>query len=165
MTVPKSRMCSVHIYNSTTTSRSLCALKPGLIGTLIVGTEFSQAAVTIEPTEWIHDGNPFRPRPLLRQRGARRAQRVLQALFGQIPNDRQHDPAQAGGNIARQRDGLAFQPRPAIPLLESPVAVQLPQEPFASARRHLALVRLAGVIHFGDPGGARHTAPAGLVEG
>jgi predicted permease len=60
------------------------------------------------------------------QRGGRLPQGILQAFLRQTADDRLDQPRQTGRNVARERDGLAFDPRAAVALLEAPVGVKLP---------------------------------------
>src|SRR3972149_294963 len=61
-------------------------------------------------------------------RRLRRAQRELQRLARNTLDKRAHQPAQARGNVSRQRDGLALHVHALRGLLEAPVGIQAPQE-------------------------------------
>src|SRR5579859_3464768 len=86
-------------------------------------------------------------------------------LARQVANDRRNEPAQAGGNVARQRDGFALDVYTAVALFETPVGIEPPEESVILSDGQRALAGTAGVGYLGDAGAVGTAAVAGGVHG
>src|SRR4029077_11633857 len=65
-------------------------------------------------------------------------------LAGQVANDRRDEPAQSGGDVARQRHGLALDVHAAVALFEAPVGIKPPEESVILSNRQFVLAGTAG---------------------
>lgn len=96
---------------------------------------------------------------------ARSFQCVDERLLGEFLNDRFNGPSQAKGHVARERDGSAFDHYAGIPLLQSPIGIQAPQESVTSVGLRNSLLQGSGTFHFCYARCAREAHPTRWVHG
>ena len=80
------------------------------------------------------------------QRNARAFKGRDQRLFREFLNNGFDNPSQPEGHITGQRNGTALDAYTSIPLLESPVGIQPPQEPVTCVRGQYLFIRASRVF-------------------